>query len=286
MSLISNLIDHEDVPLPIELFHYTDQNGLLGIINSNSFWATKITCLNDSSEYFLAFKIAENILESLRQNREFDSTKIHYLIDEMSSFQDNIYVGSFSEKGDSLSQWRAYCSGTSGYAIGFKCEKLDEIARNQGFYLSKCIYDSNIQENIIHDLILRQLTEGFFPEPSTYGYNPETRVLNIPPASRFWHELAQIAPLIKDKGFQEEQEWRLISIDGIGYNDVNFRTGVSFIVPYFPLELLNLEDIISSIIIGPTPHPKISQDTLGMLLFKKNFSKIRLPISDVPYRFW
>lgn len=286
MSQISELINHHDDPLPSELFHYTDQNGLLGIINSHSFWATKITCLNDSSEYFLAFKIAKSILEKLATNRDVDLIKVEYLLDELSGYQDNIFVGSFSEKGDLLSQWRAYGSSTSGYALGFNYKKLIDIARNQGFYLSKCIYDSNIQEKIINDLIFKQLETGFFPEPSTYGYNAETRVLTIPPASNFWHELSQIAPLIKDKGFQEEQEWRLISEKGIGYEDVYFRRGVSYIIPYFPLKLPAIKDVISSITIGPTPHPKISQDTLSMLLFKENFSKPKLPISEIPFRFW
>ncbi len=286
MSLISNMIDHQDDPLPSELFHYTDQNGLLGIINSRSFWASKITCLNDSSEYFLAFKIARSILEVLANDRKFDSVKVEYLLDELSSFQDNIYVGSFSEKGDLLSQWRAYGSNSSGYALGFNCEKLVDVAKSQGFYLSKCIYDTNVQEGIIYDLILRQLESGNFPDPSTYGYHVETRVLSFPPASNFWHDLSQIAPLIKDKGFQEEQEWRLISGKGIGYEDVNFRAGVSFIIPYFPLKLPAIKDIISSVTIGPTPHPNIAQETLSMLLFKENFSRLKLPISEVPFRFW
>ena len=286
MSLISELTDFPEDPLPAELFHYTNQDGLLGIIKDKVFWTTKITCLNDSSEYFLAFKIAKSILENHAENREFDTGKVHYLLDEMSSFQNNIYVGSFSEKGDLLSQWRAYGSSTSGYALGFNCEKLVEIARSQGFHLSKCIYDRKIQEKIIGELIIKQLNTGYFPDPGTYGYNPETRVVEFPPTSIFWHELSRIAPLIKDIGFQEEQEWRLISERGSGYTDVKFRRGVSFIIPYFSLNLPHLKDLISSITIGPTPHPKISQETLSMLLFKENFSKLKLPFSEVPFRFW
>jgi hypothetical protein len=33
------------------LYHYTDQRGLLGILRSQSIWATHIRYLNDSSEY-------------------------------------------------------------------------------------------------------------------------------------------------------------------------------------------------------------------------------------------
>lgn len=286
MSLISELTDYPENPLPTELFHYTDQSGLLGIISSQSFWTTKITCLNDSSEYILAFKIAKNLLEIFEKNSDYDRKKVHYLLEELNNSRNNIYVGSFSENGDLLSQWRAYGSSNSGYAIGFSSEKLGEVARNHGFYLSKCIYDFEIQEKIIRELIVKQLISGSFPDPAPYKYSMKTGDYTDLDATVFWHELSLLAPLIKDKAFQEEQEWRLISGSTIYLQHTEFRKGVSFIIPYFPLHLSPINELISSIIISPTPHPEISQETLRMLLIKENFSHLNLPLSRVPFRFW
>jgi len=48
--------------IPSELFHYTSQKGLLGILESNTLWTSKNTCLNDSSEFKLALDIAKKVL--------------------------------------------------------------------------------------------------------------------------------------------------------------------------------------------------------------------------------
>ena len=286
MSQFSNSTYHIEDALPSELFHYTDQNGLLGIISSQSFWTTKITCLNDSSEYFLAFEIAKSLLEELAKFSDYDTVKVHFLLDEMRGSQYNRYVGSFSEAGDLLSQWRAYGSSTSGYALGLNSRKLNEILDQQGFYLSKCIYDPVKQKEIITALIIKQLEKGYFPEPETYGVIAGTRTYAIPAMSNFWHELTSIAPLIKDTGFQEEQEWRLVSKDAILYDKVEFRKGISYLIPYFPLTLSPLPNLLSSIIVGPSPHPQISEETLRMLLSKQGLSKTKIVHSKIPFRYW
>jgi hypothetical protein len=41
----------EAIKIPDVLYHYTDGNGALGIINSASVWATNIAYLNDKREY-------------------------------------------------------------------------------------------------------------------------------------------------------------------------------------------------------------------------------------------
>lgn len=40
----------------MELFHYTDTHGLMGIINSRALWATDINFLNDSDEFHAGVK--------------------------------------------------------------------------------------------------------------------------------------------------------------------------------------------------------------------------------------
>lgn len=286
MPLISDMVNYPKDPLPTELFHYTNQDGLLGILKSQSFWTTKITCLNDSSEYFLAFRIAKSLLEELAKQSDQISVQVHYLLDEMGSSQINRYVGSFSEEGDLLSQWRGYGSGKSGYALGFNSQKLYEKLVQKSFYLSKCIYDPEGQKILIGRLIFKQLETGHFPNPDQYGKIPGTRIYAVPPASNFWYELTSIAPIIKDTGFQEEREWRLVSKDAILYDKAEFRTGLTYLVPYFPLDLSPLTEILSSITIGPSPHPEISEETLRMLLSKLRYSNVKILHSTVPFRYW
>lgn len=46
------------------LYHYTDQNGFMGIFQQRELWATKIQFLNDSNEHKLALDLAAKLLES------------------------------------------------------------------------------------------------------------------------------------------------------------------------------------------------------------------------------
>jgi hypothetical protein len=51
---------------PPDLYHYTDQNGLLGIMDSGNLWATKVQYLNDSKEFNLAVDMAKGKLNGRR----------------------------------------------------------------------------------------------------------------------------------------------------------------------------------------------------------------------------
>jgi hypothetical protein len=53
----------------------------------------------------------------------------------------------------------------------------------------------------------------------------------------FTENLARLAPIIKNKAFQEEKEWRLVSTRGINNERLSFRTGRSMLTPYFKFSL-------------------------------------------------
>jgi hypothetical protein len=42
------------------LYHYTSQDGLIGMLNEKTIWASKIHYLNDSKEFALALELAMN----------------------------------------------------------------------------------------------------------------------------------------------------------------------------------------------------------------------------------
>ena len=48
------------------LYHYTSQEGLMGILSSGAIWATHVLCLNDYTEYVHALEITKTIVESRR----------------------------------------------------------------------------------------------------------------------------------------------------------------------------------------------------------------------------
>ena len=55
--------------------------------------------------------ISQNIIENLLKMRSFIET-------EKGGFDYHVYIASFSEKSDSLTQWKFYGDNTGGYEIG------------------------------------------------------------------------------------------------------------------------------------------------------------------------
>jgi len=285
MSILDSLMK---VNPPDELFHYTTQKGLLGIIQNKSIWTTKVLCLNDSSEYVLALRIAKEILTEFEKGGQYSLRKIELLRDDIDSiWKLNIFVSSFTEDSDLLSQWRAYSNSSGGYSIGFQGSKLIENATKQGFFLSKCVYDHEIQREIVTSLIKEYMSKDF---DSPYGLadsqeNPRT--ISIFSGTEFWKDLGALAPILKDDGFKEEKEWRIISESAMSSSDVSYRTGKSYIIPFFGFILDKPNDLFSSITIGPTPHPDISENSLRMLLQKHGLSQtISINHTNIPYRNW
>src|SRR5438270_3461004 len=110
-----------DVPPPPVLYHYTSMEGLLSIVKSGRMRASHIRYLNDLSEaewlWGIAVRELEKMQSALETETDSDATKILELIDKRRS--GNEFVASFSENGDDLSQWRAYCPSGAGFGIGF-----------------------------------------------------------------------------------------------------------------------------------------------------------------------
>ncbi|MDQ6706607.1 MAG: DUF2971 domain-containing protein [Acidobacteriota bacterium] len=114
------------------LWHYTTGEALLGIIESGSIYATQISCLNDSTELRYFFELFRNALFAIQERDrlaseegEFLSTFLRQLdgSDRVNS-DSSWFVTCFSTARDDLSQWRAYCGGENGYAIGFDVSGL------------------------------------------------------------------------------------------------------------------------------------------------------------------
>ena len=108
-------------PRPI-IYHYTDDVGLRGILESGRLWLTDIFSLNDPSELKHGLSLAVRILNEKAANgpeesklfaRDFGS------LNEAIRRSAHYFVCSLSERGDDLGQWRAYADNGRGYALGF-----------------------------------------------------------------------------------------------------------------------------------------------------------------------
>jgi Protein of unknown function (DUF2971). len=157
---MENVEDILSKPAPNILYHYTTQKGVLGIVNSSSIWASSILYLNDTLEYSYAF---EMLLQEAKEYKALYENILRYR-------RDDIFVCSFSEEKDLLSQWRAYASNASGFSIGFRSSSLKILAKSQQFYFLPCIYDPNIQKEVINQKLMKY-NDMFKKYPSGFDLN-------------------------------------------------------------------------------------------------------------------
>ena len=280
------------------LYHYTDQNGFMGIFINQELWATKIQYLNDKKEYTLALELAKKHLEELIKNAEKQENraliaKLNYYIKSIPNIKDmNICVSSLTENGDLLSQWRGYSNHLGGYSIGFNIFALEPFINHQGFELAKCIYEPKEQEKVIKKMI-NELIEEFNSE-----VEPSHKMLiHYESGNHFTNRLAKIAPLLKDSSFAEECEWRIVST--VNFNNLEFRTGNSMLTPYFKIDLdsrknQDFDRLIDEIIVGHTPHHELAISATKAFILKHfppisgdyNECSIEVKQSRIPLRNW
>ena len=143
------------------LFHYTSYAGLQGIADSKALRLSEARYLNDSQELkdfklTLHYEIAERFDKFNTDPKkpdilDFKSPKVQ-MISIVRSFESWLHmkfgndrwalcVGSFSEEGNLLSQWRGYCQFGKGVSIGFLPSALTKSASNAGLLLGRCIYE-------------------------------------------------------------------------------------------------------------------------------------------------
>src|SRR5688572_2258643 len=101
------------------VYHYTDANGLLGILRSGEMWCTQIAYLNDAMEYKYAFEVLRKVLTGIAEDEHREplvrglTQEALKVIEAERLVKTSIralfmFVASFSEDRDDLSQWRAY----------------------------------------------------------------------------------------------------------------------------------------------------------------------------------
>lgn len=268
------------------LHHYTSGNGLLGIFESDSVWATQIHYLNDAKEFGHAIDQARNHLHTISHQSD-DATHralCQGLSDSLERIERlSIYVACFSAMEDSLSQWRGYCPRGFGYSIGLFAEELRRVAQPQGFQLVQCIYEHAEQRRLV-ETWAEQALDGL---RTTLPVDLDPSEHASAESHKFFSSFAQFAPVLKNQAFRNEYEWRLVALVPSNDPRIQLRPARSMLAPYLPVKLgmqIN-ENLVWNLRVGPTPHMGLATSALTQYFGKV---KIRNGVgpSSVPYRDW
>ena len=254
------------------LYHYTTPDGLIGIVEKRTLWATDVFYLNDSEEFALGIQIARDYMKDLKEKAKSEPTvgRLEWLLNEFKGIgplrKKTVYVSSLSVEDDQLSQWRAYCRG-GGFAIGFKVGRLKKLATDQSFVLEQCIYEPQEQSQLITgavDSIAGAWLNSSAPWPEQTGEGPRFEI-----SLKLVHKLSRLSPMLKNQAFLEEKEYRLISEPSASYveGQKKFRNQRGLVVPYREFRLDD-DDLWRQVraVVGPTPHPEESKASVYELL--------------------
>lgn len=287
MSNVKEILHREPPPV---LYHYTTQQGILGIIDKKELWATHTQYLNDSREFHHAIGLVKEELRDLKLNPSYRE-KGAFLNDMEKALAGfgtmNVCVCSFSEQGDLLSQWRAYGGGASGFAIGFSGAFLRSVSDRLNFWLVPVLYDETEQRELVRTLLEDVLAENLLRRADAKDQDDNRP--HLPLGGNLLAYLNRYAPILKHKSFSEEHEWRIISRPLMCSNErFGYRPGASMLIPYFRIALSSEEQPFDAekIIVGPTPHPQQSSQSLKSLLVRHDLQKTAVRNSEVPYRNW
>lgn len=283
---------------PDTLYHYTTSSGLIGIVGSRKLWATNALYLNDTTEMSYGYTIIRDNVKSARERSDDPDysaflQQAEGMLDDPNGPARDCYVTCFCERGDLLSQWRAYGNRGGGYSIGFSTR---EIGLNwvppPNFFLRKVVYEFEKQNGIVDNAL--QLTYRAYGELIA-GKQEEKESIRV----LLWHflqdHLHDLMLGYKHPGFLEEQEWRLIqpfhSIERDAHLDkVKFRAELSGIVPYIELDISPAAGVnkgrlpINKVRLGPALHPTLSTRAVTMILSKNQYHFVEVEQSEVPLR--
>lgn len=290
------------------IFHYTSPNGLKGIFDSSSLFATDMYFLNDASEgMYVTQLILEHISELCRNNKELIRCVERELnLVSLGKWEELIhnYIISFSCNGDSLEMWNYYTKGNSiqGYNIGFDVEKLantiqieildesgKQIERSESkhlkLYQGKVIYDKDKQMILVKkifdsfcDLYEEINSEEFLSQAARYMV---AKTINY-------------GQFFKAKEFAVEEEYRFIYATYLLEGISNLKKGIpctekfriheGCLIPYQKCRF----DVnsIDAITFSPSLHNDMAEAGLIRLLKQHRiFGDDMIRKSNIPLRF-
>ena len=255
--------DLSTIELPTKgLYHYTNAEGMKGILETKKIWATQYQYVNDSSELVYGRQLARDIIgmDYKAYNHVIIKKMLETLLEHIDSeaLQTQSFIACFCEVPDLLSQWRGYSGKGTGYAIHFqpvggRISLTDliiphpvkprlsppSIFTDLNYVWVKMNYDHEKHGDVITEIILRsckfvreecaaKYPDQNFEDAAKYDESTE-KTANTEVGERVavfvMAALLQCFFRMKNRKFYEEQEWR------INYSEERSEDPSSRVVP-------------------------------------------------------
>lgn len=276
------------------LWHYTNGGTLASIVGGHSIWATRLDCLNDNSEYRLAFQLLHDIvkLRPIPVPPGNEGSFHEYLarrFSERPRYFEECFVTCFSTLRNDLSQWRAYggAQGENGYAIGFNASDL--VGHNSSLSLQRVEYREQCLRNFLSTVIEAMFT--MYLEGS--GWDSDRQELRSAwediTYTTFERAAIRTFTAFKNSAFESENEWRLVCWRRPQASGVfKFSQNAAMLRQHLPLTADKVKEgstllPIREVLVGPSRHAEASAMTVQNLLASSGYpSSVKVSMSDTP----
>lgn len=241
-------------PLPPIVYHYCGQEPALAVLESGCMWLNSQRGMNDPQDTSWAIPHIQMHLNRRVNLKNLDAPERARVREFWNAFSINtpdVYVASFSQFGDVLSQWRAYADDGAGFVLGFdplafgvrqiQVPELSVVAdRTVG--MTRVLYDDDRLEEMF----------GPFFNAIIAGQVPTDGAVLV---------IRAITMMFKNPAYREESEWRVIysptvsqgadqKLQVFGKCSEMFFRGTKYgVFPYFKLPFML--PAIKEVILGP-----------------------------------
>lgn len=314
-----------------KLYHYTDFNGLNGILKDKCLWATNVFASNDHSEIRLGCELLKATLLECAEKEGWALEDINFDLDFLlyasidHAMSRGIFLTCFSTIQKSLSdknkkytatngllsQWRGYGS----YAIKFQKEIIENYLKKWPTDHSYGILVANLTDNVVY--LGKEDFEEFNQHPLI---NNSIGIIKIILSSERWRDVRKkinknelmeedyqpiqelinrilmCGFIVKNKGFEEEQEVRILNIvlpKSHDKREVHFHSPTRSHIKLFSENPNIIKSAIKEIIIGPMPHQELGKRQVESMLEQYGFSvnrtnhldenKVTVKCSEIPF---
>lgn len=185
-------------------YQYREFESFWAIIKSDSFWATDARFSNDAQEQRFAADIFAN---QLKQGTE-----------SLAGLNED-YIVCFCAEDDKLSQWRGYAA-KGGVSMGFDFDGAvpfhiplagKELALTMPAADYRTVFAQYGQVLYVEPRREGETDKDYYTKRYSQISNTALQENAVNPVPKdVWDDLQKSAPFIKHKGFEEENEWRLV----------------------------------------------------------------------------
>ena len=258
------------------LYHFTDINGLFGIIEKNELWLSERNYMNDiNDEIFVKTYVKRFFTKSKDEWEQFENELIP---------SKNQYIFSTSTDKDSIHQWTYYGSKDS-YCIEFDRKSLIDLFyrfnKAKDLYYGPVLYENKKTFEIANNII-SEYSSLLYDKNSIFKIDNDN--FDDKKFSEFKRVYQYFYSLIKQAGHSCENEYRFLLQND---NNPKFRIRNGLFIPYIvvnSIETTKKKLPIKKIYIGPNSYETNAKENLEYFLRKNNYENVVVDKSEMNIR--